>query len=80
MLLQNSWVEVSILKDMFVMDQFAGMMSGMGVSDGMVRDYVDMFTAKNEGMDTFEQPLARDQTPTTFEDWCRRELAPVIKA
>ncbi|AZL59562.1 NmrA family transcriptional regulator [Tabrizicola piscis] len=62
------------------MEQFAGMMAAMGASDGMVRAYVDMLTAKNEGMDTARRPAARTGTPTTFRQWCEIELCPVVAA
>ena len=60
------------------MDQFAGIMASMGASDGMVRAYVDMFTAKNEGMDMSTPPAARTETPTTFRQWCETELGPLV--
>lgn len=60
------------------MDQFAGMLAATGASDGMVRAYVDMLTAKNEGMDTVARPAARTETPTTFRRWCEIELRPLV--
>lgn len=66
------------------MDQFEGMLADMGTSPGMVRDYAAMMRAKNEGMDVMaglgaEEPAVRRQrTPTTFRQWCERELRPAI--
>lgn len=62
------------------MDQFAAMMASMGASDGMVQAYVDMLTAKNEGMDTATGPSARTATPTTFRQWCEIEFGPLVAA
>ncbi len=61
------------------MEQFAEMMSGLGASEGMVRDYVAMFTAKNEGMDNATTLEPRELTPTSFESWCRAEFKPLFK-
>ena len=60
------------------MGDFAAMMKGMGASDGMAQGYVDMITAKNEGMDTMRRPADRSDTPTTFRAWCETELRPVL--
>ena len=60
------------------MDDFAAMMRGMGTSDGMAQGYVDMLTAKNEGMDTMRPPADRSDTPTTFRAWCETELRPIL--
>lgn len=62
------------------MEQFEEMMLAMGASEGMARSYVEMFTAKNEGMDTMTTPEARSETPTTFRQWCNEELRPVMAA
>ena len=60
------------------MEDFAGMMREMGTSEGMARGYVEMLTAKNEGMDLATLPADRDDTPTTFRQWAARELAPLV--
>lgn len=62
------------------MEQFEVMLAGMGTSPGMVRDYVAMMRAKNEGIDTMAKPddARQRRTPTTFQQWCERELKPVI--
>ena len=59
------------------MAAFEGMLASMGTSEGMVHDYAAMMTAKNEGMDTIAGQSARAKTPTTFRQWCERELVPV---
>ena len=56
------------------MDQFHQMMRDFGASAGMAQAYVEMLTAKNEGMDHLVSPAARHDTPTTFRMWCQDEL------
>ncbi|NUB45006.1 NAD(P)H-binding protein [Fertoebacter nigrum] len=60
------------------MDQFAGMLRANGASEGIAQAYVEMLTAKNEGMDTMIRPAPRTNTPTTFEVWCQTELRPAL--
>lgn len=66
------------------MDQFEGMLTAMGTSEGMVRDYALMMRAKNEGMDTMGRPDLDERserhalTPTTFRQWCEGELKPAV--
>ena len=62
------------------MEEFEATMRSFGTSEGMVRDYAAMFAAKNEGMDAMAAPATRDDTPTTFRQWCERELRPVVAA
>ena len=62
------------------MAAFEGMLASMDTSEGMVRDYAAMMVAKNEGMDTVTPPRLRANTPTTFRQWCERELKPALDA
>ena len=62
------------------MERFEEAMRATGASEGMARAYVEMLTAKNEGMDTTTRPQGRDDTPTTFRQWCEAELRPAIVA
>ncbi len=62
------------------MDAFEEMLRSMGTSEGMARDYVDMMTAKNEGMDTMHRDAPRRNTPTTFRTWAEAELKPAVAA
>lgn len=61
------------------MAQFGQMMRDLGASDGMAQAYVEMLTAKNEGMDHLVAPSSRRDTPTTFRVWCEAELRPLIE-
>lgn len=60
------------------MEHFRQMMRDLGASDGMAQAYVEMLTAKNEGMDHLVTPASRHDTPTTFRTWCEDELLPLI--
>ncbi|WP_394152096.1 NAD(P)H-binding protein [Loktanella salsilacus] len=60
------------------MEDFGGMMQAAGASEGMAAAMVEMFTAKNEGMDNMVEPPSRAITPTTFRQWCDEELRPVL--
>jgi uncharacterized protein YbjT (DUF2867 family) len=60
------------------MDLFGQMMRDFGASDGMAQAYVEMLTAKNEGMDHLITGASRHNTPTTFRMWCEDELRPLV--
>ncbi len=60
------------------MEGFADAIRSKGASEGMVHAYVEMLTAKNEGMDTRARPGEPGATPTTFRQWCEDELRPLI--
>lgn len=60
------------------MEHFRRMMRDLGASDGMAQAYVEMLTAKNEGMDHLVTLASRDDTPTTFRMWCKDELLPLV--
>ena len=62
------------------MDDFGGMMQAVGASEGMAAAMVEMFAAKNEGMDTMVEPPSRATTPTTFRQWCEEELRPALSS
>ena len=51
----------------------------MGASDGMVQDYIAMFTVNNEGMDLMAELDTRESTPTSFEEWCRVAFKPLMR-
>lgn len=59
-------------------EHFCQMMRDLGASAGMAQAYVEMLTAKNEGMDHLVTPGSRHDTPTTFREWCEDELLPLV--
>lgn len=62
------------------MAHFRQMMRDFGASEGMAQAYVEMLTAKNEGMDHLVKSAFRNVTPTTFRRWCEDELRPLMDA
>ncbi|MEM9192101.1 MAG: NAD(P)H-binding protein [Myxococcota bacterium] len=62
------------------MEAFEKTALSMGASPSMAQAYVEMMTAKNEGMDLMGLPADRSDTPTTFRQWCEEELLPAIEA
>jgi uncharacterized protein YbjT (DUF2867 family) len=51
---------------------------GFGYSEAMAQAMVDMFTAKNEGLDNAEPRTPESRTPTTFRQWCEKILRPRV--
>ncbi len=49
-----------------------------GASESFAQGYVDMFKAKNEGMDGAAALGVAARTLTTFRDWCEERLKPAI--
>ncbi|MEM7642223.1 MAG: hypothetical protein AAF366_06805 [Pseudomonadota bacterium] len=57
---------------------FAAALRGMGASEGMVRDYAAMMTAKAAGLDEMVPDASRYATPTNFRTWAEAELRPAM--
>ena len=53
---------------------------GFGFSAAMATAMVEMFDAKNHGLDNAEPRTAASTTPTTFQQWCIDVLAPAVSA
>jgi uncharacterized protein YbjT (DUF2867 family) len=53
-------------------------MMGFGFSDAMAQAMVDMFDAKNAGLDNAEPRTPASTTPTTFRQWCTSSLKPAL--
>ena len=49
-----------------------------GLSEAFAQGYVDMYRAKDEGMDNCAKRDASSTTPTSFRQWCQEELKPLI--
>lgn len=54
-------------------------MTGFGMSDAMAQGMVEMFEAKNRGLDNQTPRTADTATPTTFRQWCEEELLPAVR-
>ncbi|MEV0276619.1 NAD(P)H-binding protein [Streptomyces sp. NPDC050610] len=55
-------------------------LTGFGMTDAMAQGMVDMFDAKNQGLDLAEPRTAESTTPTTFRQWCEEVLKPAVAA
>ncbi len=60
------------------MEAFKQRIGSFGASDAMAQAYVDMMTAKNEGMDNAEPRTPENTTPTSFRQWTEEVLKPLI--
>ncbi len=59
-------------------DAAKAQMTGMGASEEFVQDYVDMFEAKDNGLDNAVPRTAENTTPTSFRQWCEEVLRPAV--
>jgi uncharacterized protein YbjT (DUF2867 family) len=62
------------------MEAFRGRLTGFGMSEAIAQGYVDMMTAKNDGLDNAEPRTPQSTTPTTFRQWCEEVLKPAVLA
>ena len=60
------------------MDAFKSKMASFGMSDACAQGYVDMMTAKNEGIDNTALRSQAASTPTTFRQWSEEVLKPAV--
>jgi uncharacterized protein YbjT (DUF2867 family) len=51
---------------------------GIGYSEAMAQGMVDMFDAKNRGLDNAEPRNEASRTPTTFRQWCEKIIRPRV--
>ncbi|GAA1883746.1 NAD(P)H-binding protein [Streptantibioticus ferralitis] len=59
---------------------FKERLTGFGMTDAMAQGMVDMFDAKNQGLDNAEPRTPESTTPTTFRQWCEEVLKPAVTA
>jgi uncharacterized protein YbjT (DUF2867 family) len=60
------------------MEAFKTRLAGFGMSEAIVQGYVDMMTAKNNGLDNAEPRSPQSTTPTSFRQWCEQVLKPIV--
>ncbi|WJV44588.1 hypothetical protein [Streptomyces flavofungini] len=53
-------------------------MTGLGMTDAMAPGTVDMFEARNRGLDNAGPRTTESTTPTTFRQWCEEALKPAL--
>lgn len=51
---------------------------GRGATESFAQGYVDMYRAKNEGMDNTALSKTAERTPTSFRTWCEQNLKPAL--
>lgn len=59
-------------------EAFKQSMMGYGMSESFAQATIDMFRAKDEGMDNVIKREAAESAPTTFRQWCEEELKPLV--
>lgn len=59
-------------------DQFKQQFLGRGASESFAQGYVDMYRAKNEGMDNVAARKAERRTRITFRQWAEHGLKPLL--
>lgn len=62
------------------MNDFAEQLRGRGMPETFVQGFVDMMTAKAEGMDNVPPRNPETTTPTSFRQWVEQELKPAAAA
>jgi len=51
-----------------------------GASEDMAQGLIDMHAAKDNGLDSSEPRTPENTTPTSYREWCREVLAPLVGA
>ncbi|MGW0686154.1 NAD(P)H-binding protein [Streptomyces sp. NPDC002754] len=62
------------------LDDFRAARAGHGAAEGVVEGFVDMMSAKDDGLDTGVPRTARTASPTSFRTWCEEVLKPAVQA
>lgn len=60
------------------MEAFKSRLAGFGASEAVGQAYIEMMTAKNEGLDNIETRIPQNTTPTSFRQWCEDVLKPAV--
>ena len=62
------------------LDDLRAMALNRGMSSGMAEAVVNMYAAKNKGLDKIEPRTSGSTTPTSFRQWCEDVLKPAVLA
>ncbi|RDI42006.1 NAD(P)H-binding protein [Nocardia mexicana] len=62
------------------LDEFAAALAARGTSGDLVRGFVDMMRAKDNGLDNGVRRTPQTASATTFREWCTEVLAPAVRA
>ena len=60
-------------------EAFKSQLLGFGVSESMAQGLLDMYTAKDRGMDNALPRTPEGTTPTSFREWCEQVLVPAMR-
>ncbi|WP_280267144.1 NAD(P)H-binding protein [Nocardia wallacei] len=60
------------------LDEFGAALAARGTGAALVRGYVDMMRAKDNGLDDAVPRTPQTASPTTFREWCAEVLAPAV--
>ncbi len=61
-------------------DSFKAQFLQRGTSESTAQAMVDMYTAKDAGLDAFVSRTPANASPTTFREWCEQVLKPAVQA
>jgi uncharacterized protein YbjT (DUF2867 family) len=60
------------------LDAYKAQFINFGFSEAMAQGMIDMFDAKNQGLDLGVARTPENSTPTTFRQWCEEVLRPAL--
>jgi uncharacterized protein YbjT (DUF2867 family) len=59
-------------------EAFTASLLDAGMSEAMAQGMLDMFRAKDDGLDNAEPRTPENSTPTSFRQWCEEVLRPAV--
>jgi uncharacterized protein YbjT (DUF2867 family) len=59
-------------------DKYKAQLIKAGASEALAQSLLDMFRAKDNGLDNTEPRTPENTTPTTFGQWCEEILKPAL--
>ena len=61
-------------------DAFKNTFLERGMTEPMAQAMLDMYLAKDQGLDNAVERTPENSTPTTFRQWCEDTLKPTVEA
>jgi hypothetical protein len=62
------------------LDAFKSQLLAGGATESMAQAMVDMYRAKDEGLDESAVRTAETSSPTSFRQWCEEVLRPAVQS
>jgi len=59
-------------------DAYKAQLIKFGASEAFAQSLVEMYAAKNQGLDNSEPRTPENTTPTSFRQWCEEVLKPAF--